>query len=189
MVPRANWLPLVPGFLAILFVPAPVLAATVVKAHFFWSAECPHCRDMVASLDDVIAADPDIVIDRHEVPHDPGGAREFARTVEKLHLPPVVPIVVIGKEVMVGHEPRAEARLRDMIRICLSGPCPDLVGASSGKPAREQVEQPQASPPLAYTRSFNGYSDFHVELSRTITPQCRPQVDTYVDTWIIQSYR
>ena len=29
--------------------------------------------------------------------HDPAAAREFAATVEKLNLPPVVPIVVIGK--------------------------------------------------------------------------------------------
>ena len=151
---RAIWLSIVLGLLAILAIPAPVLAATVVKAHFFWSAECPHCRDMAASLDDVSAADPDIVIDRYEVSRDPAGAREFARTVERLNLPPVVPIVVIGKEVMVGHEPGAEARLRDMIRICRSGPCPDLVAISSGKPASEPVEQPQASP-VAYTRAYH----------------------------------
>ena len=151
---RAIWLPIVLGFFALLSVPAPVLAATVVKAHFFWSAECPHCRDMAASLDGVIAADPDIVIERHEVSHDPAGAREFGRTVERLNLPPVVPIVVIGKEVMVGHEPGAEARLRDMIGICRSGPCPDLVTEPSGKPASQQVEQSEASP-VAYTRSFH----------------------------------
>lgn len=151
---RAIWLPIILGLLAILAIPAPVLAATVVKAHFFWSAECPHCRDMAASLDDVNAADPDLVIDRYEVSRDPAGAREFARTVERLNLPPVVPIVVIGKEVMVGHEPGADARLRDMIRICRSGSCPDLVAISSGKPASEPVEQPQG-PPVAYTRAYH----------------------------------
>jgi hypothetical protein len=145
---RAIWLPIVLGFFALFSMPA--LAATVVKAHFFWSAERPHCRDMAASLDGVIAADPDIVIERHEVSHDPAGAREFARTVERLNLPPVVLIVVIGKEVMVGHEPGAEARLRDMIGICRAGPCPDFVAEPSGKPASQQVKQSQASP-VAYT--------------------------------------
>lgn len=140
------------GFVALAATQSPLMAADKIDVHFFWSAECPHCQDMTASMNVVVGADRDILVHRHEVSRDPVGARDFARTVEKLDLPPVVPIVVIGKEVMVGHEPGASGRLQEMIAMCRSGPCPDLVAAPPDKFPAIAVERSQA-PRVSYTRS------------------------------------
>ena len=106
---------------------------------------------MAASVDAAIGGEGDVTLHRHEVSHDASSAELFARTVEKLDLPAVVPIVVIGREVMVGHEPGASEKLREMVNRCRAGLCPDLVGtqtaADSSKTSTplQNVRQMQAS--------------------------------------------
>lgn len=147
----AAWLRLLLGLIAFVLVQSPLRAADRVDVHFFWSAECPHCRDMAASMSAAVGEDRDVVVHRHEVSHDSDGARDFARTVEKLDLPPVVPIVMIGREVMVGHEPGASERLREMIVLCRSGPCPDLTAEGPETRSSAANEASKASR-VAYTR-------------------------------------
>lgn len=148
---RQQWLAILLGLFALLSALSPANAADRIDVHFFWSAECPHCRDMAASVDAAIGGEGDVTLHRHEVSHDASSAELFARTVEKLDLPAVVPIVVIGREVMVGHEPGASEKLREMVNRCRAGLCPDLVGtqtaADSSKTSTplQNVRQMQAS--------------------------------------------
>jgi hypothetical protein len=124
---------LLPWLLAVIMVIAahsPARAASRVDIHFFSSAGCPHCRDMAVAVDKVVDADHDVVVHRHDIAGDAKSAELFARTVEALNLPAVVPIVIIGQDVMIGHEPDAGERLLDMIARCRAGPCPDLVTAA-----------------------------------------------------------
>ncbi|WP_144036768.1 hypothetical protein [Sphingopyxis witflariensis] len=143
---RQQWLAILLGLFALLSALSPANAADRIDVHFFWSAECPHCRDMAASVDAAIGGEGDVTLHRHEVSHDARSAELFAQTVESLDLPAVVPIVLIGREVMVGHEPGASEGLREMINRCRAGPCPDLVWTQTA------AESSHTSAPLQNVR-------------------------------------
>jgi thiol-disulfide isomerase/thioredoxin len=113
---------------------APASVGEPVTVHFFWSVTCPHCRDMAEMLEAASREDAGLAVYRHEVSRDPDAAAAYARTVQALDLPAVVPIVLVGDQAMVGVEPDAAGRLRGMIARCRAGPCPDpVLGAGPSK--------------------------------------------------------
>jgi hypothetical protein len=131
---------LVAGWLASLLLfllPAP--AVGMVDVHFFWSANCPYCHEMAATLEEIREGEPYMTVHSYEVTRSEGDAALYSRVAEGFGLPPAVPLVIIGDAMLVGHSPGSQAQLRGMVAACRTGPCPDAIapfrtGAASRLP-------------------------------------------------------
>lgn len=155
---RRAWLDTLPWLLALtlLVITGPAYAA--IDVHLFWSADCPHCRAMAGMLGEIDAHDPDVAIHEHEVTGDPADRQLFERFIGGEDLPAVVPIVLVGDAVLVGHSVHSEAEVLRMIAACRTQPCPDLLAkyrtGSAGKMAKppgplQPSGVPEAEPPPA----------------------------------------
>lgn len=110
------------------------VSSSRVTVHLFWTVTCPHCRRARAFVEELARNDASIELVSREL----DGSRDQERAFEAVAMaagidPPVVPLIVVGDEVLVGYDDDATTgeELRRKIAECraAAGGCPDRAAA------------------------------------------------------------
>lgn len=136
--------PALASLFILIFSALPGLAQEVT-AHVFWQQGCPYCQSAKEVLAQMEAADPALTLHLMELGPDPAINDLFEATANALSLrTPAVPLVVIGAQHELGFAgTRSTARYDQMITLCRSVPCRDIIA--------ELQTANAAPPPIAET--------------------------------------
>lgn len=110
------------------------LAATELRAYFFWGDGCPHCAKEDFFLQSIEAKYPQLEIVNYEVWYDKDNATLLQKTAQQLEADIAgVPVLIIGDQTFVGFsENISPGRIENRIRQCLEQACPDSVAEVVG---------------------------------------------------------
>lgn len=122
------------GAVAAASTPDAVASSRRVTVHLFWTATCPHCRKARVFVEELARNDASIELVSRELDGSGDKERAFEAVATAAGVdPPVVPLIVIGDEVLVGYDDDATTgeEIRRKIAECraAAGGCPDRAAA------------------------------------------------------------
>jgi hypothetical protein len=128
--------------------PAVTAAAGVAEpvVYIFWSASCPVSKAARAHLHQVEAEDPDLRVRDFEVDHEADNMNLLGRIYEALGLSgfTVVPLIIVGPDVIVGYsdDQSAGQEILNRIAACRRERCRDIIHDLIGPPATADAPLP-----------------------------------------------
>jgi glutaredoxin len=121
------------------------------QLYFVWSASCPYSKAARAFLQSAKAKDTRLRIRDFEVDESVANTRLLGRLYERIGLPElwVVPVVVIGRHVVIGYidDATTGAEILDDVAECRKSGCKDAVHDLIKE--QEPIDQVAAVAPVA----------------------------------------
>lgn len=111
---------------------APLTASERVGVHLFWTPECPHCLKAKAFLERLVKEDSRVELRAIELGQLERNAMAFEAVVAYFRIePPAVPVIVIGKDAIVGFGDDATTgvEIKNAIAACRASQCEDVAAA------------------------------------------------------------
>jgi hypothetical protein len=99
------------------------------QVYFFWTTDCPGCAAAQAFLDRARLADPAIRVREFDVEANLSNAMLLAQVYERVGLAEflVVPLVIVGTNVVIGFDDEAGLQVLNHIKDCRQRDCRDIV--------------------------------------------------------------
>ena len=99
--------------------------------YVFWGQSCPHSQRTMAYVRRLRLIEPTLLIKDYEIESNPINAAAHEQVLARIGITgvSVVPVTVIGENVLVGFESdeASGARIRGFIQQCRSTGCPDRI--------------------------------------------------------------
>ena len=115
------------------------------QLYVFGAGQCSYCQKALIFLRDLRSRDKRFQLHEFDIVRSSEEATLYARLVTSIGLSaPVVPMIVIGREVILGYE-SGETTGREIashIEACQISDCPDLVGGMMELPGATDVVSP-----------------------------------------------
>ncbi|RZN42803.1 MAG: hypothetical protein EFT35_01675 [Methanophagales archaeon ANME-1-THS] len=127
--------------LLILVVPA----QSADTLYYFYSADCPHCREVTPIIEELETTQSDITVKKFEIGYNETNSELFNTFIQAYNPPKVeIPAVFIGRTALVGSEV-TRARLEDELAFCSAHECPDPLELVQGQNGQEPEAMSHAS--------------------------------------------
>jgi cytochrome c biogenesis protein CcdA/glutaredoxin len=124
-----------------LYAIPPATARNSVSLYYFYSEDCPHCKEVTPQIEALEAVYPEIDVHKHEVSYNSTNSELFNAFIQAYDPPAVdIPAVFIGNSALIGLALSKE-RLEEEIEFCLQNECPDPLSLVQGHDEEEPAEQ------------------------------------------------
>jgi thiol-disulfide isomerase/thioredoxin len=108
-----------------LYAIPPATARNTVSLYYFYSEDCPHCKEVTPQIEALEAVYPEIDVHKHEVSYNSTNSELFNAFIQAYDPPAVdIPAAFIGTTSLIGSELTKE-RLEAEIAYCLQNECSD----------------------------------------------------------------
>lgn len=114
-----------------LFTPA-VPAQSAGALYYFYSADCPHCREVTPIIEELETTHLNVTVKKFEIGYNETNSELFNTFIQAYNPPKVeIPAVFIGRSALFGPEV-TKARLEDELAFCSTHECPDPLALVQG---------------------------------------------------------
>lgn len=124
--------------------------AEVVRIQVFWRNGCPHCERLRDFLDRLVARQPEVAVDYHEVGSSAANRDLLARLAGQLGADRIaVPFTVVGDRHWIGYFDDAStgAEIEAAAAACRASGCPDRVASLRDAAVAQPATRPAPSAP------------------------------------------
>lgn len=118
---------------------------SVVRIHYFWAANCPHCAEARPALVEMVGRDSRVELVEHDVWGDRAAFNQLLKQAEARGQMVSTPAILLGERLWFGFSPVQSREIAVELERCLAVGCDDpLVPVSESGSVPEKIAIPPA---------------------------------------------
>jgi len=118
---------------------------SVVRIHYFWAANCPHCAEARPALVEMVGRDSRVELVEHDVWGDRAAFNQLLKQAEARGQMVSTPAILLGERLWFGFSPVQSREIAAELGRCLEVGCDDpLVPVPESGPVPEKIAIPPA---------------------------------------------